>query len=59
MLQELIEILIYAAAMDLYKRNNLSFAYNSKTRPMHLPRKVTNAMLDMVAWNARPIWLVK
>jgi hypothetical protein len=46
---DLVEVLIYAAALDLYTRTNLE-----RNGWRHLPRGQSNAMLKLVNWYARP-----
>lgn len=67
-LSNLVEVLVYAAAMDLYKRTNASVRADRGYVPTHgtvmthrtyLSDRQTSAMLDTVAWNARPAWLEK
>lgn len=42
----IVEILVYAAALDLYRRSN--------RREVRVSGKLSSAMLATVAWDARP-----
>jgi hypothetical protein len=46
MLAKLVELMVYAGALNLYRRENL--------REIRLSRKESNAVLDLVDWNSRP-----
>jgi hypothetical protein len=51
MLAKLVEVLVYAGALNLYRRENL--------REIRLSRKESNAVLDLVEWTNRPALLEK
>lgn len=49
-MREVVELLAYAAAMDLYKRHNLTYGHD----PLLSGREI-KAMLIVVDWQNRPI----
>lgn len=46
MLTKLVEVLVYAGALNLYRRDNL--------REIRLSKAESNAVLNLVEWNNRP-----
>lgn len=46
MFTDVIEVFVYAAALNLYRRENL--------REIRLTKEESNAVLDLVEWTARP-----
>ena len=51
-MDQIVNILLYAAALDLYRRSN-------RREIWLLDRSVSVAMLDLCDWEARPDWLEK
>lgn len=47
-MQDLVELLIYAATLDLYRRSN-------RREVPYLSGKLCSAMLDIVDWQKRPV----
>lgn len=54
MIKDIVEVLVYAAALDVYRRENRITAGLQRRDQRSLTARESNSMLMIVEWTARP-----